>query len=597
MRKLLTTLFSLSVVLYGSVALAQETTDATKTTDTQENTAADAPKSDTETKPQAPPAAPPPPKAPTPKPQEKNDAEALSKKNDEALAKAEGHHHRETPAAQDKPLAALPEAASPESNFVDTRISFIFGDDDFLHKAGETIVDSPLPGFGNRNGYELFFDNLNSSRTGRENQLHLVLYKKLAGYIPGLTTEGAIVTKYDFSTERDGDLKDDGTYLLITYKNTTGPKFSVTMFPVSTNRFRLGYLYDLTWAGSDAFPGAYRKLTPGIKFALTEKTWYTFLGFKTSRMLTNPPPGSSGGREMETFYAALAGFGIKPDGSTGFSIEANGGFVQMGQNPNNGVEGETVQLFGGSMRLAYMSGMRMGMSADLRLFRNDAKFVKSLVRRPKYNPGFHYLISAEGNFITQSLQDPDAYGTTTLQNAYAGALNFKFQKDFLRGNFTVFSRSTSFILMNVPSYVPYQAFSEGLDTNPELFAAAGLDYFFKDINLTVGITAGLQLPAAAQVDLTATTGASDVDLGVRTVVIRDMGQLSILPEGKEREVIFGTKLSAKLQLSDMMAITLMVLYQRDPNYTTLKTLANGTSSREFESPNKFGAAIVTSAKF
>jgi hypothetical protein len=494
------------------------------------------------------------------------------------------------------PLAALPTYASPETNFVDTRVSFIFGDDDFLHKAGETIVDSPLPGFGNRPGYELFFDNLNSSRTGRENQLHLVLYKKLKGYIPGLTTEAAIVTKYDFSSSRDGELEDDGTYLLIKYKKAGGPLLSVTMFPVSTNRFRLGYLYDLTWAGSDAFPGAYRHLTPGIKFAATTKNKYAFAGFKTSRMLTNPPPGSSEGREMETFYAMLAGLGHNP-GKNGFSIEANGGFVQMGQNPNNGVEGETVQLFGASTRIAYMSGMSMGMSADLRLFRTDNNFVKSLNRKPKYNPGFNYLISLEANYIMQSLQDPDQYGTTVLQPAYAGALAFKFQKDNLRGNVTMFSRSVSFILMNVPSYVPYQSFSGGLDTSPELFGAAGLDYFIKDYNLTVGLTAGLQIPASANVDLTATTGASDVDLGNRTVVIRDMGQLSILPEGKSVLPIFGTKFTAKFTLSDMMSVTFMILYQRDPNFTTLKTLSNGTSSREFESPDKFGAAIVTSAKF
>lgn len=499
------------------------------------------------------------------------------------------HHHHPERRYMNTPLWS-----SPETNFVDTRIAFIFGDDDFLHKAGETIVDSPLPGFGNRDGYELFFDNLNSARTGRENQMHIVLYKKLAGYIPGLVTEGAIVTKYDFSTKRDGALKDDGTYLLIRYQ-LEDAEISATMFPVSTDRFRLGYLYDLTWGGANSFPGAYRDLTPGVKFAYKSKKSYGFLGFKSARMLTNPPPGTSEGREMENFYAILAGMGVSP--SEKISVEANGGYIQMGENPNSGVEGEIVQLFGASARVAYMEGMKMGMSADLRLFRNDPDFIASLTRKPNYKPGTYWMASVEGNYIMQTLQDPDKYGTTMIQPAYAGAASVKFRHNYLRGHFTAFSRSTSFILMNVPSFVPYQALSSDLDTSPELFFAAGVDYFFPSMHLTIGLTAGLQYAATAEVDLTATTGSSSVDLGRRTIVIRDEGQLSVLPEGESALPIFGSKFTATIGLSDMMSVSLMVLYQRDPNYTTLKTLPNGTSARQFESPNKFGAAIITTAKF
>ncbi len=496
---------------------------------------------------------------------------------------------------EQRSMMALPHTLMPERYFVDTRISFILGDDDFFHKAGETIVDSPLPGFGNRPGYELFFDNLDSARTGRENQLHLVLYKKLEGYIPGLVTEGAIVTRYDFSSSRDGKLQDAGTYMLIRYQEPGRGEFAVTMFPVSTDRFRLGYLYDLTWGGADAFPGAARQLTPGIKFNYRTPEMYAFMGFKTAKILTNPPPGSGEGRESETVYGALGGFGYTP--SEKLSIEANGGYFQMGQNPNLGVEGEMVQLLGASGRIAYMDGMRLGMSADLRLFRSDPEFVESLLARPSYRPGFNYLVSLEGNYLMQSLSDPDKYGTTVFQPAYAGALNFKMQKDMTRVTFTLFSRSLSFILLNVPSYVPYQAMSQELETSPELFAALGADYYFPKLRLTIGATAGLQMPSSAKVHLTASTGASDIDLGIRTVVVRNEGEISVLPDGEDALPIFGTKLSLKWDLSDMMSMTFMVLYQRDPNFTTLKTLPNGTARREFESPNKFGAAIVTSAKF
>ncbi len=497
---------------------------------------------------------------------------------------------------EERGFMPMPEFLAPERYFVDTRIAFILGDDDFLHKAGETIVDSPLPGFGNRPGYELFFDNLDSARTGRENQFHIVLYKKLAGYIPGLVTEGAIVTRYDFSAARDGKLQDAGTYLLVRYEEPgTKGEFSLTMFPVSTDRFRLGYLYDLTWGGADTFASAYRQMTPGIKFNYRAPDLYAFLGFKTARVLTNPPPGSNKGRENETVYAMLGGFGWTPGEK--FSIEANGGYFQMGENPNLGVEGEMVHLLGISSRIAYMEGMKLGMSADLRLFRSDPEFVESLMARPSYKPGFHYLVSLEGNFLEQSLSDPDKYGTTVFQPAYAGALNFKMQKDLARFTFTLFSRSLSFILLNVPSYVPYQAMSADLENTPEVFAALGGDYYFPKAHLTLGATLGLQMPAAAKVHLTATTGASEVDLGIRTIVVRNEGELSVLPDGEDALPIFGAKLNLKWDLSEMMSMSFVVLYQRDPNFTTLKTLPNGTAKREFEDPNKFGAAVICTAKF
>lgn len=490
----------------------------------------------------------------------------------------------------------MPQFLAPERYFVDTRIAFILGDDDFLHKAGETIVDSPLPGFGNRPGYELFFDNLDSARTGRENQFHIVLYKKLAGYIPGLVTEGAIVTRYDFSASRDGKLQDAGTYLLVRYQEPgTLGEFSVTMFPVSTDRFRLGYLYDLTWGGADVFASAYRQMTPGIKLNYRSADLYAFLGFKTARVLTNPPPGSNKGRENETVYAVLGGFGWTS--SKELSIEANGGYFQMGENPNLGVEGEMVHLLGASARIAYMNGLKLGMSADLRLFRSDPEFVESLMARPSYKPGLHYLVSLEGNFLEQSLSDPDQYGTTVFQPAYAGALNFKMQKDLARLTFTLFSRSLSFILLNVPSYVPYQAMSTELENTPEVFAALGADYYFPKYHLTLGGTFGLQMPAAAKVHLTATTGVSEVDLGLRTIVVRNEGELSVLPDGEDALPILGAKLSLKWDLSDIMSMSFVVLYQRDPNFTTLKTLPNGTARREFEDPNKFGAAVICTAKF
>ena len=95
--------------------------------------------------------------------------------------------------------AAGTPALSPSGNFMDTRLTWTFGDDDFLHKTGELIPLSPTFSVGERSQYRLFFDNLNSRFTGRENLTHLVMYKKMPAFIENLTTEASLVLRFDLA--------------------------------------------------------------------------------------------------------------------------------------------------------------------------------------------------------------------------------------------------------------------------------------------------------------------------------------------------------------------------------------------------------------
>ena len=145
--------------------------------------------------------------------------------------------------------------------FMDTRLTWTFGDDDFLHKAGELVPLSPTFSVGERPQYRLFFDNLNSRFSGRENLTHLVMYKKLPAFIPHLTTEAAMVLRFDLAqlAANTGNLNaalyDTGSYLRLFY-NTNETRdnegIGITFFPLDTDRFRLGYLYDLSWGGTAA---------------------------------------------------------------------------------------------------------------------------------------------------------------------------------------------------------------------------------------------------------------------------------------------------------------------------------------------------------
>ncbi len=491
------------------------------------------------------------------------------------------------------------------SDFVDTRLTFTFGDDNFRADAGETMVDSPKIGFGDRPGYKLFFDALDSQYAGRENLLHLVLYKKMPGFVPGLTTDAAIVVKADFSDARNIGFLDDGTYLRIAYDfsggaSPNGLKLDVTMFPFSTDRFRVGYLYSLTWGGSKIFPGAKSNLTPGVKMSLKWKGGYAFAGMKTARILTNPEPGNNGetstGREAETFYGFLGGVGQEVPGRLRF--ELSGGYFQMGQNPNNGVEGELVSTFGGSMRISQHKGMPIGISADLRLYRTDAEFVESLGRKEKYGPGFSYQIALEGVTIGQTLQDPDKAGDTMVQWGYAGALSGKIKWRHLRAHLTGYVRSLQFILRNVPSFIPYQAFSPEVKARPQVFLATGADWFFSSRKLTLGGMLGaILVPATFETVMTATIGGQPVVLGRKTLVVREEGNFSVLPDNEKGKPIFAGKLSLKWELSNMMTLYGIFILQYDKNFTNLTTLANGTATLEYEDPWRIGAMVYAQAKF
>src|SRR5581483_482970 len=106
----------------------------------------------------------------------------------------------------------------------------------------ELIPLSPTFSIGDRPQYRMFFDNLNSRFAGRENLTHLVLYKKMPGFIKNLETEAAVVLRFDLAAlaANTGNLNqalyDSGSYIRVFYK-VGGTKekpmgLSATFFPI-----------------------------------------------------------------------------------------------------------------------------------------------------------------------------------------------------------------------------------------------------------------------------------------------------------------------------------------------------------------------------
>jgi hypothetical protein len=221
------------------------------------------------------------PPAPTPapaQPQPQIDEARIREIVDREIARVLTERAAREAAERASKEAAEKEAPPPEkesdltgqSGFFDTRLAFTVTNENLLAKPGETIPSVPGWRFGVPNSLGvLFFDNYDTRFSGFETMSHAVAYRS---YSRGhLQAEGAFVLRINELSENNIALSDAGTYLTITkwkdpeHKDPT--RISLTAFPVSSDRFRLGYSYRLSWGGTPEYKRS-RSATPGTAWVL-----------------------------------------------------------------------------------------------------------------------------------------------------------------------------------------------------------------------------------------------------------------------------------------------------------------------------------------
>ncbi|MCC7537993.1 MAG: hypothetical protein IT379_17335 [Deltaproteobacteria bacterium] len=511
-------------------------------------------------------------------------------------------------APEEQVARAATEGDGPHSDAVDVRLSWTFGDDDILAGTGEVVPVSPMAGIGDRPGYSLFFDNLNSAFSSRENLAHLVLYRRMNGFWPNWSTDASFVLRVNLEELNSIDprtnriLGDSGSFLRVQYRPwAEAPEDGVSfvLFPFDTERFRLGYLYELSYGGSDFIPRRRFLRSPGLKLQLDRGIGYYYLGFKTilAQEALDIEIEGGGGTEIETVridetqYAFLAGAGW--DFTETVRLDIGGGYFQQGRFDLTGYPQDKVYSFGGSMRLVLHDGISVGNSVDFRLYTNDPESPFVPFRLETYEAGrLAWSASLEGAAIAQHVADTDAVGSTSLQTGFAGAFGATLKYGFLRLDATVLVRTLPFILKNVPSLVPFLSVPDVADVTPETFFALEGSYHLPDAHLTLRLGGGLQLPATVTIPFT-----SDFAESSRVQVIRREGSFSILPPGEGSVPIIQARLAARLDLSNMMFVQAWVQYVRDNNGTRLETGADGTRTRSFQSPDQMGLGITAAARF
>jgi hypothetical protein len=489
----------------------------------------------------------------------------------------------------------LAPAGASGNGFMDTRLTWTFGDDDFLHGTGELYPLSPKATVGDRSQYRLFFDGLNSRFAGRENLTHLVMYKKMPSYFPNVTTEAAVVLRFDLAAlaaatgNLNSALYDSGSYLRI-FRRSGGTEAkpqgtSLVFFPLDTDRIRLGYLYDISWGGTAAsinqsiFPRI-QGSSPGLKIQHEGEGYYGYVAFKTVRV-------------GEANYGFLAGAGY--DFTDSLRIDAGAGYFMQGRFDLEGIRGKPVYTYGGSTRLVFHKQMPVPQSVDFQLYRNDPMAPMTFFAPEKYREDeFAWSLSAEGDALMQQLKDYENYGATKDQLAAAGALQGVLRSGYLRASVTGIARDLNYVVRNVPGFIPFNTTPKSATTQSEAFGAIAVDYHMPDLKLTPGISAGAQLPATFRSEFSEGGVPSS-----KTIVVRQQGDQSILPLGAGRRMIVQARFNLKLQLSDMMAINGWIQYVRDDNGTLVvrDPLDGSGSIRVFQSPDRLGAGVAVQARF
>lgn len=496
-------------------------------------------------------------------------------------------------------------AVALAGDFIDTRVTFALANSNVFVKPGETTPSEPGTGFGAARQNTQFYDNFNTRYTGFETLSNVSLYKMSPSFFNGFTAEAALNIVVVVQPTGQVVLFDNASFVKLNYQPAGwGAKENIafTGFPVSADRFRLGYAWKLSWGGDSSF--TYNQASglsstgrpaavPGAKLQVTRDRWYAFVGMKTGLLLNNLS------NVQERQYGVLAGGGV--DLVPGrVRLEANGGYFSRGIVPSLAQSGvkAPVNAMGGSMQFSVFSDTILP-SLDLRLYKNDPDITQRFFTPERYPGGFSYQLSVEASGLAQTLVNPDKYASTKIQPAAAVALQARFKYDYWRFYALGLMRTLSFIQFDVPGLPPYTDFTKGSVVRPELWAAIGGDKNFPNQHLTLGLILGVQNPASVRAPRFDFGGANPPAgvTGPRTVVVRDVNTFAILPYDEAVLPIFSVKATGRLDISEYFAVLGEVFYNRDDNRVTFLDSEASIAQPVFQQPNQLGFNVVVQARF
>ena len=480
-------------------------------------------------------------------------------------------------------LFLLFSAKAKAGDFMDVRLTWSLSDANLLAAPGETAVNAPGLHIGPE-GSLAFFDNYETKYSGFETLGHLVLYKEFPSFFDYFSGDSALFLGIQPS---GAGIADEGSYIRVRYDwsqgAAEGKNLELTLFPLQADRFRLGYSYRLSWGGSDLFPQN-KGITPGAKLQFNLPWAYAYAGFKTAVLSENLDDTEQ--TEEVANYGALFGLGVDWQGVV---VEMNGGYFTRGAFAHEGVRGEELYTMGMGYQVGYHDGLPIGRSIDFELYRNDPYLEQAFFAPETYDGGFHFRVMHEGNFLRQPLEDPDNAGELKMQMAWAFDVNAAIKWGYWRVHFDAVARSLSYMLHEVPSFNPYQAFAENAESQPELWAALGLDYHFASTRLTPGLKFGVMRPSSFETQTLE---------GRSTMAVLSPEHRVLLPEGADINPIYTAKASLRWDFAEALAFVAELYYSYDDNQVDYVTDFFGLNVySRWADPHVLGLNLLAQARY
>jgi hypothetical protein len=497
-----------------------------------------------------------------------------------------------TPPAAEAPAEVVDRGSGGQSGFVDIRLNLTLTNENVFAEPGETIPSVPGWRFGRPNSLgTLFFDNYDTRFSGYETLSHGVLYKNFNRQ--NWEVEGALVIRINDLAERSIDLSDAGSYIRVAHWFDPTRKrkelISLTAFPTSSDRFRLGYSWRLSWGGSPEYQRS-RAAVPGVKVQYDTERAYAFIGAKSAVVLDRSTA------EEEAVVAGLAGGGV--DVTDMLRVEVNGGYFDRGGNELQDVIREKVRLYGGSVQVALHKDEPVTSSVDYKLYRNDPERAYHLFATEEYPGGLSWLVAAEATAMGQTLKDPEVSGGTKVQIGLAGDINTRIKINRTRLRLDLQYRDLAFILHSTPSLPTYSDFPQAYERTGNFFAAIGADQNFAGTGLTLGVIGGVDMPATLKTPTGALPGDMVEGSGESTAVVRNEGDIVVLPPGEDALPQLALKFTSRLDFAESFAALTDVYYTRDPNQTRLvRDDPEAPLERKFGEFNQLGFNFTLQAKF
>lgn len=487
-------------------------------------------------------------------------------------------------------LCSLLSSISPAwaGDFVDVWVSTALEETNVL--AGPE-VESPSANFVQR-GNDAFFENYESRTTDDISRAQLVLYRRDESFFQGWWTEAAFVLRMTPYLNPDRStpgtlIEDDGSYVRLV-RDLPGEDhtFSITGYAVDSDRFRLGYSYDLSWGGREMFikqVGA----APGARLQWERKGSYAFVGAKTAIMDGVDRSDQSDAALNTTFYGLLAGAGAQAGEL--FKAELHLGSFQQGQldniDTNSALYGDTIVAVGMAGQLSFRSDpeLRFIQSGELRLYRNEPDSARDSYLNHRRLDGTGVLVQAEINRLSHNLLDADDTSSTTIETGYAGDLQSLLVSGTTQVGVDLVYKDLRYIVFNVPGLISQESIGAGYETTPQLYGRLRFEHWFPEAHVTPGIGLGLMQPAT----YTTSDGKTVVQVSER-----DSEQV---PDGQEPTAILSGIGGVQIDLSKSMVAIGEVLYTLNNNRSNMDEGARVLAPSNER--NELGFNLIMRARF